>query len=349
MQDIRLNNHTIGSDSPPFVIAEMSGNHEQDLGKAEAIIDTAAACGVDAIKLQTYTADSMTLKVREGNFFIHEQSNVWSGQSLHELYQQASTPWEWHRHLFTRARDRGLLAFSTPFSIEAVDLLEELEAPCYKIASFENSDLPLIRRVAATGKPLIMSTGMATLPELTEAVTCAREAGCNDLILLRCTSAYPAKPVDAHLRTLPHLRDLFNCQVGLSDHTPGTPVSIAAVALGATVIEKHFTLSRLDGGVDAVFSMEPSEMSTLVTETKQAWQALGKIHYGPTAAEVESRRYRRSLYIAKDLKRGEVLSPENLVCVRPAGGLAPRYFDVVMGRMVRRDVKMGTPVSWDLI
>jgi N-acetylneuraminate synthase len=349
MNDIRIGKHSIGVGHPPFIIAEMSGNHDGELAKALDIVDAAADAGAQALKLQTYTADSMTLDLREGEFFIGDAGNLWQGRSLHELYQQAHTPWDWHRAVFDRARQRGLVVFSTPFSLEAVDFLETLAAPCYKIASFENGDLPLIRKAASTGKPLIMSTGMATLVELTEAVAAAREAGCHDLVLLKCTSSYPAEPTDAHLRTIPHLRDLFDCQVGLSDHTLGTAVAVASVALGATVIEKHLTLDRAAGGVDAAFSLEPAELAQLVVDSRCAWQALGGVHYGPTEKENASRRFRRSLYIACDLEAGEVLTVENLRSVRPGEGLAPRYLEIVLGRAVRRAVKKGTPLSWELI
>lgn len=349
MNDFRLGNHSLGAAHPPFIIAEMSGNHDGELAKALALVDAAADAGAQALKLQTYTADSMTLDLREGAFFIGEADNPWQGRSLHELYQQAHTPQDWHRAVFDRARQRGLVVFSTPFSLEAVDFLETLGVPCYKIAAFENSYLPLIRKVAATGKPLFMSTGMATLVELGEAVAAAREAGCRELVLLKCTSSYPAEPTDAHLRTIPHLRELFDCQVGLSDHTLGTAVAVASVALGATVIEKHLTLDRTAGGVDAAFSMEPAELAQLVVDARLAWQALGGVHYGPTEKEKASRRFRRSLYIARDLEAGDVLTVENLRCVRPAEGLEPRYLEIVLGRAVRRAVTKGTPLSWELI
>ncbi len=349
MNDIQLGTHSIGAGHAPFIIAEMSGNHDGELAKALAIVDAAADAGAQALKLQTYTADSMTLDLHDGEFFINDVGNPWRGSTLHELYQQAHTPWDWHRAVFERASQRGLLAFSTPFSLEAVDFLETLDCPCYKIASFENGDLPLIRKAAATGKPLIMSTGMATLVELAEAVETARETGCRELVLLKCTSSYPAEPTDANLHTIPHLRQLFDCQTGLSDHSLGTAVAVASVALGATVIEKHLTLSRAAGGVDAAFSLEPAELAQLVCDTRLAWQALGGVCYGPTENEKLSRRFRRSLYIARDLEAGEQLTTENLRCVRPAEGLAPRYLEIVLGRVVRRAVKKGTPLSWELI
>ena len=346
---MNIANRPIGREHPPFVIAEMSGNHNQSLERALEIVEAAAKTGAHAIKLQTYTADTMTLPVKTGEFFIDDERSLWHGHSLHELYQIAHTPWDWHAPLIERANQLGLIAFSTPFDDTAVDFLEALDTPCYKIASFENADLPLIRKVAATGKPMILSTGMATLAELDETVRTARAAGCNDLILLKCTSTYPATPENSHLNTLPHLRDLFGTEVGLSDHTHGIGAGIAAVALGATVIEKHFTLSRAEGGVDSAFSMEPAEMAALVTETERAWQALGGIQYGPTEAEQGSMRFRRSLYIAQDIKAGEVLTRENLRIIRPGFGLAPKYADRLLGRRVTKTVKAGTPMAWDLV
>lgn len=281
---ITIGNRQVGQDHPPFVIAEMSGNHNQSLDRALAIVEAAAKAGAHALKLQTYTADTMTLDIDEGEFYIEDPNSLWKGASLHKLYQLAHTPWEWHAPIFKRANELGMLAFSTPFDESAVDFLESLDVPCYKIASFENTDLPLIRKVAATGKPMIISTGMASVAELDESVRTAREAGCKDLILLKCTSTYPATPENTNIRTIPHLRDLFGTEVGLSDHTMGTGVSVASVALGATVIEKHFTLSRAEGGVDSAFSMEPAEMASLVLESERAWQALGRITYGAASA-----------------------------------------------------------------
>lgn len=335
--------------SPPLIIAEMSGNHSQSLDRALAIVEAAAAAGAHAIKLQTYTADTMTLNLAENEFMITASDNLWAGQSLYDLYQKACTPWEWHAPIFQRARELGLMAFSTPFDATAVDFLESLNVPCYKIASFENTDLPLIRKVAATGKPLLVSTGMATIAELDEAVRTARQHGCPELVLLKCTSTYPASPESCNLATLPHLRELFNCEVGVSDHTTGLGVAMAAVALGASVVEKHFTLSRSDGGVDAPFSLEPQELKQLVTETRQAWEALGKVFYGPTPAEQEALKHRRSLYIVKDMKAGEILSPNTVRSIRPGLGLPPKYLDAILGRRIRRNVSMGTALSWELI
>jgi pseudaminic acid synthase len=339
----------IEADAPPYVIAEMSGNHNQSLERALEIVEAAAQAGAHALKLQTYTADTITIAMNTGDFFISDEKSLWKGSSLHELYKLAHTPWEWHAPIMKRARELGLTCFSTPFDETAVDFLESLDVPAYKIASFENVHIPLIRRVAATGKPLIMSTGMATVAELDEAVRAARTAGCKELVLLKCTSTYPATPENSDLRTIPHMRDLFNCEVGLSDHTMGVGVAVASVALGATVIEKHFTLRRSDGGVDSAFSLEPAELAQLVTETERAWQALGSVGYGPRAAELPSLRFRRSLYVTADLRAGDVLTADNLRAIRPGLGLPPKYLDVLLGKAVTRAVPRGTPMSWDLV
>jgi pseudaminic acid synthase len=337
----------IGASCQPFVIAEMSGNHNQSLGRAFDIVDAAAASGAHAIKLQTYTADTITLNVRGGDFEIVDPNSLWAGQSLHDLYVKAYTPWEWHQPIMQRARQHGLLCFSSPFDESAVDFLEELDVPAYKIASFENNHLPLLRRAAATGKPLIISTGMATLSDLDRAVTTAREAGCRDLVLLKCTSTYPATPDNTNIRTIPHLRELFGCEVGLSDHTMGVGVSVAAVALGASVIEKHFTLARADGGVDSAFSLEPAELAALVQETQRAWQALGDVRYGPTEAERASVQFRRSIYVAAEIAEGELFTSENLRIVRPGFGAPPHLYDQLLGRPARRAYQPGTPLSLD--
>ncbi|MGX9367338.1 pseudaminic acid synthase [Desulfoplanes sp. PS50] len=344
-----IENFAIGLKHLPFIIAEMSGNHNQSLDRALEIVKAAADSGAHALKLQTYTPDTMTLDISEGDFFISDEKSLWKGRSLYELYQEAHTPWEWHKPIFDRARELGLIVFSTPFDDTAVDFLEELDVPCYKVASFENTDLPLIRKIASTGKPMIISTGMATVAELDETVRTARESGCKDIILLKCTSTYPATPDNTNILTIPHMRDLFGCEVGLSDHTMGLGVSVASVALGATVIEKHFTLNRADGGVDSAFSLEPAEMKALVEETERAWQALGQIQYGPTSKEKKSMVFRRSLYICKDMKAGDVLSQENVRAIRPGHGLAPKFFDLVIGKKVNQDVKRGTGLRWEFI
>lgn len=349
MAGINIGDRPIGTGKKPFIVAEMSGNHNHSLKRALEIVEAAAAAGAEAIKLQTYTADTITLDVDDGDFFIDDEDNLWRGRSLYDLYKEAYTPWEWHEPIFKRCRELGLIAFSTPFDETAVDFLETLDVPCYKIASFELIDLPLVRKVAATGKPMIISTGMASVAEIDETVRLARETGCKDIILLKCTSSYPASPEESNLLTIPHMQKLFNCPIGLSDHTMGIGAAVAAIALGACFIEKHFTLSRADGGVDSAFSMEPEEMRQLVIETERAWQALGQISYGPGEQESKSLKFRRSLYIAQDMAAGEVLTPENLRIVRPGYGLEPKYYDVVLGKKVNRAVKKGTPLSWDLI
>lgn len=348
MNETVIAGRKIGPGNPPFIIAEMSGNHNQSLQRALEIVEAAAQSGAHALKLQTYTADTMTLDLDTGEFRINDLE-LWKGLSLHKLYQQAFTPWEWHKPIFELCKKLNLICFSTPFDETAVDFLESLEVPAYKVASFENTHLPLIRKVAATGKPMIISTGMASIGELDEAVTAAREAGCREIILLKCTSTYPATPENTNILTIPHMSELFGVPVGLSDHTMGIGVAVASVALGATVIEKHFTLRRADGGVDAAFSMEPDEMRALVLESERAWQARGKVSYGPTEKEQQSAKFRRSLYVAKDMKAGDVFDRENLRCVRPASGLPPKYFELFLGKPVRGTVKKGTPVSWDLI
>ena len=336
----------IGPHVRPFVIAEMSGNHNQSLDRALAIVDAAAAAGAHAVKLQTYTADTMTLDIDEGAFRIEDPNSLWAGKKLYELYQLAYTPWEWHAPIMARAAALGMECFSTPFDETAVDFLESLGVAAYKVASFENTDLPLIRKIANCGKPMIVSTGMASVAELDESVRAAREAGCRDIVLLKCTSTYPASPQNTHLRTLPHLRALFGCEVGLSDHTMGVGAAVAAVALGATVIEKHFTLARADGGVDSAFSLEPAELACLVIETERAWQALGEVRYGASEAEKQSLLHRRSLYITQDIKCGEPFTRDNVRAIRPGLGLPPKHIDEVLGRAASADLKRGTPLAW---
>jgi pseudaminic acid synthase len=345
---MKITHKTFGSGHPPFIIAEMSGNHNQSLERALEIVEAAAKTGAHALKIQTYTPDTMTLDLDEREFHISDPKSLWTGTSLYKLYGQAFTPWEWHAPIFKRAKELGIIAFSTPFDATSVDFLESLDVPCYKIASFENTDLPLIRKVAATGKPMIISTGMASIAELDDTVRAARQAGCKDLVLLKCTSTYPATADNTNILTIPHMRELFGCEVGLSDHTMGVGVSVASVALGATVIEKHFTLNRADGGVDSSFSMEPAEMTQLVVETERAWQALGRVTYGPTAAEEKSIVFRRSLYVVKDLLAGDVLGPDNVRAIRPGLGLPTKYLDQVLGKSVKHDIVRGTALSWDM-
>ena len=346
---ITIENTKIGVGSKPFIIAEMSGNHNQSLERALEIVDAVARTGAHAIKLQTYTADTMTLDLKEREFFISDDKSPWKGQSLYDLYKIAHTPWDWHKPIFDHAKKLGLICFSTPFDETSVDFLEKLGSPAYKIASFENTDIPLIQRVASTGKPLIISTGMATLEELDESVDAARKAGCKDLTLLKCTSTYPASPENSNLLTIPYLRERYGCEVGLSDHTLGIGVAVASIALGATVIEKHFTLKRADGGVDSAFSMEPAEMKELVEETERAWQSLGKVLVGPTEAEKSSIIFRRSLYIVKDLKAGDILTKENVRAIRPGLGLPPKHLNQVLGKKIKNGVKMGTALAWSMI
>lgn len=345
----KIGQRTVGPDTAPFIIAEMSGNHNQSLERALEIVDAAAGAGVHALKLQTYTADTMTIDVKEGEFFIDDPSSLWKGHSLYDLYGIAYTPWEWHKPIVEHARKRGLICFSTPFDATSVDFLEELGMPAYKIASFENIDIPLIRRVARTGKPVIVSTGMATVSEVAEAVDAIRAEGNNQIVLLKCTSTYPSSPENTNVLTIPHMRQLFHCEVGLSDHTMGVGTAVAAVAHGATVIEKHFTLRRSDGGVDSTFSMEPEEMAALVVETERAWQALGEVTYGPLESEKKSMIFRRSIYVVEDMKAGDVLSEENIRCIRPGFGLPPKYLDMLLGRRVNQAVKRGTAFRWDFL
>ena len=333
----------------PFIIAEMSGNHNQSLERALAIVDAAADAGVDAVKIQTYTADTMTIDIDTGEFFISDKDSLWKGETLYHLYEKAHTPWEWHKAIFERCKERGIVGFSTPFDDTSVDFLEDLGVPCYKIASFENVDLPLIRKVARTGKPIIASTGMTTVAELSDLVQTVRKNGCTDLTLLKCTSSYPASPEGTNLRTIPHMRELFSCAVGLSDHTLGIGAAVASVALGAVVIEKHFTLSRAEGGVDAAFSLEPAEMAQLVRECRTAALALGAVSYERTEQEQKSLQFRRSLYVVEDMKAGDVFTEKNLRRIRPGMGLSPKYYDIILGKKANCNITRGTAVQWDLI
>lgn len=339
----------IGSSERPFIIAEVSGNHNGDLQRALDIVDMVAASGAQAVKLQTYTADTITIDSHNPEFTISSDHPLWGGKNLYQLYTEAHTPWEWHAPIFERARSHGLIPFSSPFDETAVDLLESLDAPLYKIASLEIGDIPLLRLVARTGKPIILSNGAASMTDIDNAVRTIREEGNDQIVVLACTSSYPAAASESNLRTIPVLRDAFGVQVGLSDHTMGIGASIAAVALGATVIEKHVTLSRADGGVDSDFSLEPHELTALVQESHTAWQALGSPVVCHTAGESESRRLRRSLYIVKPVKQGEPATPENVRSIRPAGGLEPSMYETVLGRPFRRDCGAGTPLTWDVV
>lgn len=347
---IKIAEKIIGKENKPFIIAEMSGNHNQSLDRALQIVEAAASTGVDALKLQTYTADTMTLDIAEGEFFIEDKNSLWQGESLYNLYKKAYTPWEWHKPILDKCKELGLICFSTPFDFTSVDFLEELNVPCYKIASFENTDIPLLKKVAQTGKPVIISTGMANLEEITEAVETLKNNGCKDIILLKCTSTYPANPENTNILTIPDLKQRFpDCEVGLSDHTMGIGVSVASVALGSTVIEKHFTLSREDGGVDSAFSMEPQELKQLVFESERAWQSLGQINYDLTEKEKASKKFRRSLYISEDIEAGETLTEKNLRSIRPGMGLACKHYYSLLGKKVSKGVKKGTPASWDIL
>lgn len=343
---IKIADKFIGNEYEPFIIAEMSGNHNQSLERAIEIVEAAAKAGAHAIKLQTYTADTMTLDIKGGDFGINDKKSLWNGRNLYELYNEAHTPWEWHAPIFARAAELGIIAFSSPFDASAVDFLEGLNVPCYKIASFEMTDLPLVKKVAATGKPMIISTGMASEQEITETIEAARSSGCKDIILLKCTSTYPASPSNTNLKTIPDMQETFDVIPGLSDHTHGIGAAVASVALGACVIEKHFTLSRKDGGVDSAFSIEPDELKNLVIETKRAWQALGSVVYGGTKEEEKSKAFRRSLYVVADIKEGESFSPNNVRAIRPGFGLPPKHYDDVMGKKAKTSLQKGKALSF---
>jgi pseudaminic acid synthase len=349
MKDIKIGNVIIGQEHKPFIIAEMSGNHNQSLEKALSIIDAAVDAGAHAVKLQTYTPDTLTINVSHGEFQINDTKSLWYGRNLYELYQEAMTPWEWHKALFDRAKEKGIFCFSTPFDDTAVDFLEELEMPVYKIASFENNHLPLIKKIAKTGKPVIMSTGISKLSDIEIAVNTLRENGCNELILLKCTSTYPATPKNTNIRTIPHMSKLFNCHVGLSDHTLGIGTSVASVALGARVIEKHFTLNRAEGGVDSAFSMEPHEFKSLVEETERAFLSLGEVKYGILLDELKSLTFKRSIYVVKDMKEGDMFTEDNIRIIRPGLGASPQHLDMFLGKKINQTVIKGTALTFDLI
>lgn len=347
-RNITIAGHTIGSSERPFIVAEMSGNHNGNLDRALAIVDMIADSGAHAIKLQTYTADTITLDSQRDEFFVDRDHPLWGDKNLYALYQEAYTPWDWHEPIFERAGKRGLVAFSSPFDSTAVQFLEDLDAPAYKVASAELVDIPLIREIARTGKPVIISTGMGTVAEIAQAVEAARAAGCEQLMVLGCTASYPAEPIDCNVRKLPVIAEAFRCPVGYSDHTMGVGVSLAAIAHGASLIEKHVTISREDGGVDSAFSLDSGELRSLVIESERAWQALGEPRIGPTPSETTVRHLRRSLYVARDVKEGEPVTSENVRSVRPANGLPPIAADQVLGMVFTRDVEFATPTSWDM-
>ncbi|MFN8229532.1 MAG: pseudaminic acid synthase [Bacteroidia bacterium] len=344
--EFNINNVIIGKNYKPFVIAEMSGNHNQSINRALEIVDAAAEAGAHAIKLQTYTADTITMK---GAYTINDKNSLWHGKELHDLYKEAYTPWEWHKEIFERAKQKNIIAFSSPFDETAVDFLETLNCPAYKIASFENTHLPLIKKVAKTGKPVIISTGVSSIADIDTAVKTLKENGCNNFALLKCTSTYPASPENTNLLTIPHLQKLHNCIVGLSDHTMGIGVSVAAIALGASIIEKHFTLNRADGGVDSAFSLEPHELKSLVIETERAYLALGEIKYGVQNAEKNSLFFKRSIYVSEDVKVGDTFSEKNLKIIRPGNGLEPKYWEMIIGNISKNNIKKGTPLTFDLL
>ena len=341
---MKIGNISIGINDTPFIIAEMSGNHNQSLERAMSIVESAAKSGANALKLQTYTADTITLNIKKNEFVIDDDS-LWEGEALYDLYNKACTPWEWHYAIIERANDLGMLCFSSPFDESAVDFLEDLNVPAYKIASFENNHLPLIRKVASTGKPMIISTGMATIAEIYEAVTTARESGCKDLILLKCTSTYPATPKDSNILTIPHMRKMFDCEVGLSDHTMGIGASVAAIAHGATIIEKHFTIDRSDGGVDSDFSLEPNEFELLVKESERAWHSLGSVYYGGTESEKKSKVFRRSVYVSCDIKAGEVFTEKNITSKRPGNGISPYKYWEIIGQKAPKNYSADEPLD----
>ncbi len=335
----------------PFIIAELSGNHNQSLERALKIIEAAAACGVDALKIQTYTPDSMTLNlVNQKGFYIEDKHSLWAGKTCYEIYQVAATPYSWHKPIFDKCKEQGIIGFSTPFDLEGVNFLESLNVQIYKIASAEIVDIPLLKRVAQTNKPVIMSTGMANLMEIKEAVETLKNNGCSDLSILKCTSSYPANVEDSNLLTIIDLQKHFpDCKVGLSDHTLGIGASIASVALGACVIEKHFTLSRADGGVDSAFSMEPAEMKQLVEECQNAFKALGKVSYDLSESEKKSTNFRRSIYVVQNIKKGEIFTNENIKSIRPSYGLHTRYYEKILGKISKKDLSIGTPLKLEYL
>lgn len=348
MQNIEIFGRKIGQNESCFIVAEISANHNQNLDEAKKIISAAKKAGADAIKLQTYTPDTLTIN-SDQNWFQIDSDNLWNGKTLYELYSEAYTPWEWHQELFDYAANENIICFSTPFDETSVDFLEKLDVPIYKVASFEVVDLPLLRKIGSTHKPVIMSTGMASINEISEAVKTLRESGSGPIAVLKCTSAYPAPPESMNLKTIPHLRDTFDVIVGLSDHTLGSAVPVAAIALGASIIEKHFINSRAHGGPDAFFSLEPHEFEKMVQDIRQAEKALGKISYELTPAEVKNLSFRRSLFVIEDIKKGDPFLKKNIRSIRPGHGLPPRYLDIILEKFAAQDIPRGTPLRWDLI
>ena len=346
---IKIKNIKISQKNKPIIIAEMSGNHNQSLNRALKIVDAAAECGVHMLKLQTYTPDTMTLNINSSDFLIKNKKSLWYGKYLYNLYKEAYTPWKWHAKIMNKAKKRGLICFSSAFDETSVDFLEKLKVPLYKIASFENTDLPLIRKIASTGKPVIVSTGMASLSEIKDIVKTLKSSGCKKYILLKCTSSYPAPPNNSNVKTIPEMIKKFKCEIGLSDHTLGIGAALSAIAHGATVIEKHFTLNRKDGGVDSAFSLEPDEMKLLVKESEIAWRSVGKIKYGPTKIEKNSMIFRRSLYVCQNIKKGESFSKENLRIIRPGNGIKPKFYDKIIGCIAKKSLKKGTALKWRFI
>jgi N-acetylneuraminate synthase len=344
-----IGKYKISRDNKPFIVAEMSGNHNQSLERALKIVEAAAKSGAHMLKLQTYTADTLTINSKNDDFFIRDSKSLWKGKSLYELYKEAYTPWDWHEKIIKRSNELGMLCFSTPFDESAVDFLEKLNVPAYKISSYENIHLPLIKKVAQTGKPVIVSTGLASEGEIKDAVKALKDGGCKEFALLKCTSSYPASPENSNILTIPNLREKFNCEVGLSDHTIGIGTALSAISHGATIIEKHFTLDRNDGGVDSSFSIEPNDMKILVQESLSAWQALGKVSYGPTDAEKDGLKFRRSIYVVEDIESGEIITNKNLRIIRPGKGLSPKHYEEVLGHKVNKKIKRGTALSWDMI
>lgn len=347
-REIQVANKEIGAEHKPLIIAEMSGNHNQSVEKAFEIVKAAAEAGVDAIKLQSYTADTITFNGSGDAFQIKDEGSLWQGQNLYALYKQAYTPWEWHKPIFDYATELGLIAFSSPFDETAVDFLESLNVPVYKIASFENTDHILLKKVAKTGKPVIMSTGVATIADIQESIKVLETNGCKELVLLKCTSTYPASPEATNILSIPHMRQLYNYPIGLSDHTMGIGVSVASVALGACVIEKHLTLKRAEGGVDAAFSLEPDEFKSLVMEAERAWLGLGKVSYELTDKEKKSLQFKRSLYLVQDIRAGEIITAEHIRSIRPGNGLHTRFYNEVLGKTIKKNLNAGTPLSFEL-